>query len=258
MKTEEIIKILVKKFPDTNAEAWDNVGLIIGNHKKEVKKVQFSLDVTENAIEHAIKHNVDLIISHHPLIFKAIKQINSYNLLGKKLLKLMKHNINVYTLHTNLDSSYAGLNDYLLSKLEVKKSKVISLNENQDAGIGRYFDLDKDVSIKDYTAFIKNKLDIEQMRYVGNNFDKKIKRVGIINGSAMDYWKTAKKLGIELFITGDISYHNALDAKEEGLNLLDFGHYESERFFYELIKEELKGLGIEFYIYNDGPVFNFV
>lgn len=257
MKAADIIRILETKFPVTNAEEWDNVGLIVGNHKKNIKRIQFSLDVTENAIEHAIKHNIDMIISHHPMIFKPIKKINSYSLLGKKLLTLNRENINVYSMHTNLDSSYNGLNDYILTKLEARESKTIALNED-GVGIGRYFVLDKDMTIKAFSDILKTKLDIQQMRYVGTNFEKKIKRVGIINGSAMNYWKLAKSLGIELFITGDISYHDALEAKESGLHLLDFGHYESERFFYELIKEELKDKGLEFYIFNDGPVFNFV
>lgn len=257
MRTDEIIKILENKFPKNNAEDWDNVGLIVGHNKKNVKKIQFSLDVTEKSIEQAIKHNIDMIISHHPMIFKSIKQVNDLSLVGNKILELAKHGINVYTLHTNLDASSNGLNDYILKRLDVKNSKIIDATDD-GVGIGRYFNLNEEITISNYIDILKNSLKIDKVRFVGENIEKKIKKVAIINGSAMSYWKKVKHLNIDLFITGDISYHDALDAKEEGLSLVDFGHYESESFFYEIIKEELKNSGIEFFVFNDGPIFNFI
>lgn len=114
MKTRDIINILEKKFPKINAEEWDNVGLLIGDYNKEVKKIQFSLDATLESIENAISKKVDMIITHHPIIFKAIKDITEQNILGKKIRDLIKNDINVYAIHTNLDSSIDGLNDYIL------------------------------------------------------------------------------------------------------------------------------------------------
>ena len=115
MKTRDIINILEKKFPKINAEEWDNVGLLIGDYNKEVKKIQFSLDATLESIENAISKKVDMIITHHPIIFKAIKDITEQNILGKKIRDLIKNDINVYAIHTNLDSSIDGLNDYILN-----------------------------------------------------------------------------------------------------------------------------------------------
>ena len=101
MKAREIINILEKKFPRSNAEEWDNVGLLIGDYDKEIKKIQFSIDATVEAIENAISKNVDMIITHHPVIFKAIKNINEQEILGKKIRALIKNDINVYSIHTN-------------------------------------------------------------------------------------------------------------------------------------------------------------
>ncbi|WP_300356852.1 Nif3-like dinuclear metal center hexameric protein, partial [Fusobacterium sp.] len=98
MKLSEIISRLEAKFPKQNAESWDNVGLLVGNKNNDIKKIQISLDVTSKVIDEAIKNKVDLIISHHPLIFSAIKEINTDSLIGEKILKLIENKISVYSL----------------------------------------------------------------------------------------------------------------------------------------------------------------
>ena len=132
MKAREIINILEKKFPRSNAEEWDNVGLLIGDYDKEIKKIQFSIDATVEAIENAISRNVDMIITHHPVIFKAIKNINEQEILGKKIRALIKNDINVYSIHTNLDSSIDGLNDYVLKQLGVREYKILDFEEDKN------------------------------------------------------------------------------------------------------------------------------
>lgn len=257
MKSKDIIKILEEKFPIANAEEWDNVGLLVGDMNKTVKKIQFSIDATLEAIENAIKNNVDMIITHHPIIFKAIKSIREQEILGKKLRKLIKNDIDLYCLHTNLDSTRNGLNDWVLKKIGIEKSKILDLNEEEDCGIGRLYTLDEKIDLYNYTKQIKEKLGITNVRVVSKDFDRSIKKVALINGSAMSYWRMAKSKDIDLFITGDVAYHDALDALENGLSILDFGHYESENFFYELLKKDLESLGLELIVFNDGPLFKF-
>lgn len=258
MKAKDIIKIIEDKFPHTNAEEWDNVGLLVGDLNKEIKKIQFSIDATMEAIENAVKLEVDMIITHHPIIFKAIKSIREQELLGKKLRKLIKNDINVYCIHTNLDSTRGGLNDFVLKKIGVEKSKILDMNEERECGIGRIYTLEKEVKLIDYIEKIKKDLSIRNLRFITKNFNKNIKKVALINGSAMSYWRLAKAKNIDLFITGDITYHDALDALENGLDIIDFGHYESENLFYRLLEQELNSLDLEFFIFNDGPVFNFL
>ena len=96
MITRDIINILEKKFPKINAEEWDNVGLLVGDYDKEVKKIQFSIDASLEVIENAIKEKVDMIITHHPFIFKAIKSINEQDILSKKIRALIRNDINIY------------------------------------------------------------------------------------------------------------------------------------------------------------------
>lgn len=258
MKAKDIIKILEDKFPYANAEEWDNVGLLVGDMNKKVKKIQFSIDATLSAIDNAIKNNIDMIITHHPIIFKAVKSIREQEILGKKLRKLIKNDINVYCIHTNLDSTMGGLNDWLLKKLGIENSEVLDLDEDKKCGIGRIYTVEEKYNLNAYINKLKKELSIDSLRVISKNFDKNIKKVALINGSAMGYWKLAKSKNIDLFVTGDISYHDALDALESGLSVVDFGHYESENFFYELLEKELNFDDLNFIVFNDGPIFKYM
>ena len=150
MKARDIINILEKKFPKINAEEWDNVGLLIGDYDKKVKKIQFSLDATLESIENAISKKVDMLITHHPIIFKAIKDITEQNILGKKIRDLIKNDINVYAIHTNLDSSIEGLNDYVLKKIGILEYKILDFDEEKNCGIGRIFKLSEEKYLKNF------------------------------------------------------------------------------------------------------------
>lgn len=256
LKVKDIIGNLEKKYPKANAENWDNVGLIVGKLNQEVRKVQLSLDATDKAIENAIKNSADLIITHHPMIFKPVKTITTMDNLGRKIIKLIENNKSLYAMHTNLDSSKDGLNDYILNLLEVENSKVIDVNEfDNEVGIGRLYTLSKEMNIDEYATFVKNSLKIKNIRIISENREKIIKKVALINGSSMSYWRKVKSLGADLFITGDIGYHDALDAKEAGINVFDIGHFESENCFVELLRKDIEGMGIEVITFNDGPVF---
>lgn len=345
MKLYDIINTLEKDFPLELKEKWDNSGLLIGDVNNEIERVQISLDVTDSVIDNAIKNNCQLIISHHPLIFGNIKKINNSDVLGRKILKIIKNNINIYAMHTNLDSAKDGLNEYIVKKLQGEKTKVMIenyykvykmnivvskgyleevlsiLNASKDlevleyrrvsyiskvterilhegvikeldsysiqimgerdklysilnrvkerhptdeiafevfgmdnkhknaSGLGRIFSLKEPMSFEEYIQFVKTKLNLEHVKAVKSN-DKSIKKVAIINGSGAELWKKANDMGADIFITGDFKYHTALDAYENGLNVIDIGHYESEHFFNELIIKKLDdNLKIE--VYNE-------
>lgn len=256
IKVKDIVSILEKKYPKNNAENWDNVGLLVGKLNQEVRKIQFSIDATENAIENAVKNGVDMIITHHPMIFKPIKSVTTMDILGKKIIKLIENKKSLYAMHTNLDSSKGGLNDYILHLLDVKESKIIDVNEtDNEVGVGRIYTLSEKVTLEKYAEFIKKKLKIKNIRVICENKEKSIRKIALINGSGMSYWRKVKSLGADLFITGDVGYHEALDAKEAGINIFDIGHFESENCFVELLSKELEKIGVEIIVFNDGPVF---
>jgi len=167
MITRDIINILEKKFPKINAEEWDNVGLLVGDYDKEVKKIQFSIDVSLEVIENAIKEKVDMIITHHPFIFKAIKSINEQDILSKKIRALIRNDINIYSIHTNLDSSVSGLNDYVLEKLGYTDYKFLDYDEEKNCGIGRIFKLDEE---KDLKKFFFHEVLIKELKDINLEF----------------------------------------------------------------------------------------
>lgn len=268
MKLSEIINRLEEKFPKSNAESWDNVGLIIGDRNKEIKKIQISLDITLKAIEKAIDTGADLIISHHPFIFSPIKNINGDSLLGRKILKLIENKIVVYTLHTNLDSSKSGLNDFIGEKLGFFNGEIIvpireentECSKENENGIGRLYSLTEKENLLDVIKNIKEKLELKNIKISGYNIENaKIKKIAVVNGSGSSYWKKAKRMGADLLVTGDLKYHEALDANEEGMYILDVGHYESEHFFHIIITDILqKYNSVECYIFNDEPAMKYM
>ena len=264
MTISKIIKELELYFPRTISESWDNVGLLIGNDEEKVKKIQITLDVTEECINEAIKNDANLIIAHHPIIFTSVKEITNKTSLGRKILKLIENNIAVYVLHTNIDAAKDGLNDYLGKVLDLKNGKILETSSennkviSSESGIGRIYKLKEEIEASTFLEKIKSNLKLDKLK-VSGNISKKIKKIAIINGAGSSYWKKAKFKGCDLCITGDVRYHEALDAKEEDIIIVDIGHYESEIFFIDIIYEKLKIYSeVDVCIYKGQPLFKYL
>lgn len=241
MILEKIISEIEKHYPKKNAEKWDNIGLLVGDKKKEVRKIVVALDADMETIESAIEEGADLLITHHPFIFNPIKDINTDTLLGKKIIKSIKKDLAIYSIHTNIDSSFQGLNEYILEKIGVKKFKILDeKTEDNKTGIGRYYKLEKEEKIGDYVQLIKEKLNLDKVILYSKDLDTTIKKIALINGSGMSYWKKAHFFGCDTIITGDVKYHEALDAIEMGIKIIDLGHYESEKLFFELMESKIR------------------
>ena len=240
MKLEDIINFLEKKYSPELAEKWDNSGLIIGRKESNISAVMICLDITVDVIEQAAANRAELIISHHPLIFSEIKRITNDTLLGEKILKLAEKNIAVYSMHTNVDSAVHGLNDYILDKLSLGGEKRVWMkNENYpESGLGRILKLKKEDSLHNIIKIVKERLNLKKIRVAGNE-NKKIKKIAVLTGSGGSLISEMDKT-VDLYITGDLKHHETLDALEEGLTLIDLGHYESENIFSELIKKDLE------------------
>lgn len=131
MKLKKIISELEKMFPKNLAEEWDNTGLMVGEMESEINRIQISLDITDETVEKAINSQADLIITHHPMIFRGIKSVTDENKSGKRLISLIKSGISVYSMHTNLDSAKGGLNQYIAEKLGMKSGKIIDKKEEK-------------------------------------------------------------------------------------------------------------------------------
>lgn len=323
MKLTKIIDKIEQFYPLYLAENWDNVGLQVGSETKEVHDVLTALELTDEVIEEAIENEVDLIICHHPVIFKPIKDMNSDNLQNKKIIKLIKHDIALYVVHTNIDVAYNGINDWLCEVLEVTnisplkntyeldmflvnievdiqnldvildtltkfgfckqiydkeeqflmypkvknykdnrkgimRTKDVTIIETKGTkeqinilkkhlyslktekkiyakmtcfliddykiyyGIGRYGYI-KPMSLEHLAEIVKKKFSLNHVRIVGS-LEKTIKKVSIVGGSGASYIQDAYDKGCDVLITGDIGFHDAQQASDLGIALIDGGH----------------------------------
>nr|WP_209479457.1 Nif3-like dinuclear metal center hexameric protein [Virgibacillus litoralis] len=329
-RNSDIFQLMETWAPKHLAYDWDNVGLQVGSFNNQVTKVMVTLDVLESVVDEAIEKNVDLIIAHHPLLFKPVKKVNVDTSHGRIIQKLIQHNISVYASHTNLDIANGGVNDMLCELLNINRTEVLQqtyqeelvkiavfvpkthLNEVRDAmsengaghigdyshctfqtegqgtfmpqegtnpyigsannlayvdevkvesiiqqpklasvieaminahpyeeaaydvmplhnsgqtcGIGRIGTLDKGVTLQDFSEQVKHALEVPSLRVTGD-LTKKVRRVAVLGGSGEKYIDKAKKMGADVYITGDMTFHAAQDAWQMGLSVIDPGHH---------------------------------
>ena len=259
LKVKDIENIMQLFAPSILKEDYDNVGLMVGDKDDEVTKILIALDCTMDVICEARDKGCNLILTHHPLLFVKPKVVTTDTLVGKKIIELIKNNINVYSSHTNLDSVKGGLNDIVTEILDFTSYKVIEAStipgyDNGDNGIGRLVILEKPVLLLDLCENVKKTFEADFIRYVGMD-NKLIKTIAIINGSGEDYFDESIKLGADCIITGDTKYHHVSDLKEENIALIDAGHFATEwkplKIFGEKFKKRLIEDG-----YNNEVIFS--
>lgn len=221
MKVQEIYKYLDNLSPFSLQEKWDNSGLLVGNMDDSISCVYISIDLDLQILEDM--ENNSLIITHHPLIFSAIKRVN-YDSYSTKILKvLIQKNISLISMHTNIDKTH--LNKYVAK--EVLSLDIIENSDNKDEFIV-YANVNS--SFDEFRKKISNKLGLKYTKTVKCN--ENIKKVALITGSGMSM---INEVNADCFLTGDIKYHDAMEAKARGISLIDIRHYESEEHFSRLL-----------------------
>lgn len=233
----DVMKAMEQIAPVSLKEDFDNVGLMVGDRNSEVKKVLFALDCTLAVIEEAKKEQADMIITHHPLIFRKPSSITTDTLQGKKILELIQNHISLYSSHTNLDSVAGGINERIGQMLGFDHSEILDRNHiDASAGIGRIMTPKKPIPVTDFIQKVKEVLDLTHMRAVIAG--EEIHKLAIINGSGQDYIAKAVALGADCILTGDTTYHFASDYKEMGITILDAGHFSTEHLvFFDVMKK---------------------
>lgn len=232
LKLMDVKDIIEEYAPLFLQEDYDNSGLMVGDLNAEITSVLIALDCTLKVIEEAKRKGCNLILTHHPLFFKRPDSLTMDSLIGRKVNEIIKNNINVYSSHTNLDKTSNGINDIITEILGYKEWSILESNEYREevvtkVGIGRLVNLDKVVTLKELLSSVKEALNIDFIRYSGNE-EMTIKKIAIINGSGQDYFQKAKLAGVECIITGDTTYHNVSDLLEQGISVIDAGHFETE------------------------------
>lgn len=226
MTVKEIYTYLDGISPFALQESWDNSGLLVGDFSQKISQVVLSIDIDEALID-SIDDN-SLLITHHPIIFGGLKQLQFNQYPAKILAPMIRKNISNIAMHTNFDQTH--LNEYVARK-------VLGYPIIAKEGFIAYLGVDEDFTT--FAAKIKKTLGLEYIRSV--QCHSHIQTCALVSGSGSSLMRNIEA---DCFLTGDIKYHDAMEAKALGLSMIDIGHYESERYFGEILAEHLKNLGL--------------
>ena len=221
-RTSEIIKILEDYAPPELAEIWDNSGWQVFFGNDNTTKVLICLSVTDEVINQAVELGCNLIVSHHPVIFKPIKVIKD-----SKLIKAVQRGIQIYSLHTNCDKTNNGTSDLIAQKLNLKKTAV--LNDFVRVGLAPH-----EMGLGELISYVKLAFNVERVKLINNANKTRIKTIAVCAGAGADFIQEVEKYNIDAYITSEVKYHDALDSRRAAV--LDIGHFESEKPFVEEIK----------------------
>ncbi len=225
---DTITNFLEQFAPLELAEDWDNVGLLLGDVQQPISKVMTCLTLTPDVATEAIDHGADLIITHHPIMFRPVKQLTNRSTQGDMILKLIRNNIAVYSPHTAFDSAQDGINNQLAVALGLTFVEPLRPTQNPHLGGGRHGVLEIAETLAELLVDVKSALNIPHLQFVGS-LDQHISKVAIACGAAGEFLKDAQKLGCELLITGETRFHTCLEARESNTAMILLGHYQSER-----------------------------
>lgn len=229
MLCKEIIEIIEKRCPKEWALEWDNVGLLCGRQDRGVKKIYVALDATDEVIDEALRSKADMLVTHHPLIFHGVKQINDTDLTGRRLLKLMESGVCCYAMHTNYD--VLGMAELSAGIMGLQDSEVLEVTAGEE-GIGRVGSLKEPVTLEELCRDVKEKFRLESVKVFGR-LERRISRAAISPGAGKSMVEPAIRKGADVLVTGDIDHHTGIDAAAMGLNIIDAGHYGLEHIFIE-------------------------
>ena len=241
----DILKLMEGLAPACLAQQWDNVGLQVGDPRWPVTTVCVALDPTRKVVDEAARKQAGLLITHHPLIFRPLKRIDLRSEKGAVIEMALTHRIAVFAAHTNLDAAVGGVNDILARRLGL--TEVTPLNPGLSAecggqtaetegrpGMGRIGRLGQAVELVHWAGLIRDRLGLKAVKISGDP-RLRVERVAVCSGSGSSLMKEFFASGAQVYISGDLHYHDAMDAMAAGRGLIDVGHFASEF----LVVEEL-------------------
>ena len=220
MKAFEVAQIVERFAPLETAAEWDNSGFCIGSPDTEIKGVLVGFDCTPELIREAVDRGANMVITHHPLIFRGVKKISPDTFLGSVITLAIKHDIVVYSAHTNADKAVGGVNSLMAERLGLRDCTVLAAD-----GFGLVGNLPEAMGAEDFIAFVKERFSLKAVR-CSRPVEGPVSRVALCSGSGASLLQDALSSGAQAYICGDLSYH--LFFAEEGFMLLDIGHFESE------------------------------
>ena len=224
MKVRDIVKVMEGFAPLSIQEDWDNSGLCIGSPDDDVTSVLLGLDCTPELVDEAMECGADMIITHHPLIFSGLKKISPDNQTGAAVIKAVRAGISIYAAHTNADKVLAGVSGAMAARLGLENVRILD-EDGEGTGLGVVGDLPEPLTAEEAVKLVKEKFGLKMVR-ASRPVSGPVSRVAMCGGSGGSLIPAARKSGAQLYLTGDISYHNFFTS--DGFMLMDVGHYESE------------------------------
>lgn len=229
MKVAELVRVIDGIAPFELAEAWDNVGLLVGDGEAEVTGIILCVDATDAVIERAIRENCNVVLSHHPLMFGGVKRLCEDAFEARLLRKLIKNDVNLIAAHTNLDEAPGGVEDSLAAALGINvdtSERFIRCGTvvQQTAG--------------DLVLTAKQFLNPQAVFYGDHNRD--IRRVAVSCGGGGDFFREALKMGADVFVTGEMKHHERIEAQGCGMDVIIAGHEETEFVVLGALKKRLE------------------
>lgn len=237
----DICQFLEEFAPTRLAEDWDNVGLLVGDREASAEKIMACLTVTPDSAAEAIERGCDLIVSHHPVMFRPTNRITTDSTPTRLLWDLIRAGVAIYSPHTSFDSAAGGINQSLCDKLGLKEIKpLVPIVDDPDAlGAGRVGKLGKPTMLSDFVSTIKTQFGLDGLHIVGN-MDQEISKVASACGSGGSFLSAAAKQSVDCFVTGETTFHTCLEAESQNVALVLLGHYTSERFAVEMLADKIR------------------
>lgn len=255
MKVREITDRIEKRIPRQAALEWDNVGLLVGDPDQEVHRIYVALDATDQVIDHAIGAKADMLITHHPMIFSPIRSVRADDFVGRRIIRLISHEISYYAMHTNydvcemgdlaadtlgmtelitLDVSYDGRDIDPVDAAGDGTDAIPPIRVSSSMGIGKVGEMGEAIapSLRDYAKQVREAFGLSHVRVFGDP-EREVHRVAICPGSGKSEVDCALAAGADTYVSGDIDHHTGLDAMAQGLAVIDAGHYGVEHIFIE-------------------------
>ena len=225
MTVMELYKALDAAIPRALSCEWDNDGLMCcPDPNKQVERVLIALDITEEVVDDAIEGGFDVILSHHPIIFKGLRTVEPSNAVARKTIKLIQNGIAAISFHTRLDALTGGVNDVLAARLELQNTEPFGVDP---IPIGRVGELEYPMSLEDFAERVKLALHVPAVSVADAH--RTVHRVAVLGGSGSDDVAAAMAAGADTYVSGKLKYNQMVDAPDEGINLIEAGHFYTEQ-----------------------------
>ncbi|MCI9124161.1 MAG: Nif3-like dinuclear metal center hexameric protein [Eubacterium sp.] len=252
MNCAQLIQVFEQQAAESYACDWDNVGLLAGSRKKEIKKVYIALDATDAAVQEAIDAQADLLLTHHPLLFHGIKRVTDDDLIGRRLISMIRADLAYYAMHTNFDvKGMAQLAAEKMGLTDCVPLEETCVEQGIPQGIGRVGSLEREMTLEECCTAVQTAFGRKYVQVFGT-LSAPVRRAAICPGSGKSDVQYALDAGADVYITGDIDHHTGIDAAACGMAVIDAGHYGIEHIFVPYMAQYLRAHAPEITVVTQG------